>query len=99
MLYCFGRLGEWSCPLKDDCYRHTQPPGRDRFGDLPYDFQSQSCSYFVRNQPTEDFLRTSAYFLWVAAGRPEGQAERFWILAKRQANAAFGRSPVHPTGP
>jgi len=88
MLYCFGQLGDWSCPLKDDCYRHTQPtPGRDRFGQLPYDFPSQSCAYFVSNQPSEEFLRTSAYYLWLAAGKPEGHAEHFWAQAVRQANA------------
>jgi hypothetical protein len=100
MLFCFGQLGEWSCPLKDDCFRHTQPtPGRDRFAELPYDFQSQRCSYFVSNRPTEDFLRTSAYFLWVAAGRPDGDADRFWHQAQRRAQAAFGTSPTDPTGP
>jgi len=91
MLFCFRRRGEWSCPLKDDCYRHTQPtPGRDRFADVPYDFQRQSCSHFVSNQPTEDFLRTSAYFLWLAAGKPQGQSDRFWLLAERQACASNG---------
>jgi hypothetical protein len=86
MLYCFGQRGEWTCPRKDECFRHTQPtPGRDRFGELPYDFETRSCSYFVSNRPTEEFLRTSAYYLWLAAGKPDGQSERFWLEAKRQA--------------
>ena len=86
MFYCFGQNGDWSCPLKDECYRHTQPtPVRDRFGELPYDFQNQSCAYFVSNRPSEEFLRTSAYYLWLAAGQPEGESDRFWQRACEQA--------------
>jgi hypothetical protein len=35
-------------------------------------------------QPTEDEIRTLAYELWVAAGRPEGRQQEFWIEAERQ---------------
>ena len=86
MLYCHARNGDWTCPLKLDCYRHTQPtPGRDRFAALPYDLEAGSCAYFVSNQPSDEHIRTRAYYLWLAAGRPEGQAEQFWREAKRQA--------------
>ncbi len=93
MTHCFGVDGPRVCPLKDDCYRHTQPsPGRDRLGALPFDFARGTCALFVSNVPSDEFVRTSAYYLWLAAGRPEGRALAFWDRAQRQARAALGRA-------
>ncbi|MEZ4606245.1 MAG: DUF2934 domain-containing protein [Deinococcales bacterium] len=75
MLRCYGD----GCPLKTDCYRYTQPsPGRDAFVRSPFDPKSQSCEHFYSNEPSEALLRSSAYYLYVCEGKPEGQALRHW---------------------
>jgi hypothetical protein len=85
MLRCYGD----GCPLKEDCYRYTQPsPGRDAFGAPPYDPQSGACAYFVSNQPTDEQIRTSAYYIWLREGRPPGRAEEHW----REASLSWCRS-------
>lgn len=88
MLYCYGD----GCPLRGDCYRHTQPtPGRDRFGASPYDALTQQCEQFVTNIPDEDFVRESAYHIWLRRGRPEGCAAEHWREAYEQACRSMGR--------
>jgi hypothetical protein len=92
MLFCYGVDGDFICPIKSDCYRHTQPmPGRDRLTRLPFDFVANACAMFVSNVPSEEFVRQSAYFLWLAAGRPEGRDVAFWTQATKQAEASMGR--------
>ncbi len=41
----------------------------------------------------EDELRVRTYYLWEAAGRPDGQAERHWEQASRDAVSTAGASP------
>ena len=33
---------------------------------------------------SDDVIRTRAYFLWEQAGRPDGDASRFWFEAERE---------------
>jgi len=88
---CLGRNATRFCPIRNDCYRFTHPtPGRDRF-DLPYNFENRQCDLFVTNIPTEEFIRTCAYYLWIRLGRPEGRSEEIWYQAKQSAEAAYGR--------
>ena len=38
--------------------------------------------------PSEQAIRDRAYFLWEAAGRPEGTGDHFWHLAQAEATQA-----------
>ncbi|HEY9839572.1 MAG: DUF2934 domain-containing protein [Candidatus Sericytochromatia bacterium] len=89
MLKCHGG----DCPLKTDCYRYTQPyVKRDAFGAPPYDPATGSCEYFHSNQPDPDFIRTSAYHLWLSHGKPSGRDLEFWDEAWRKACESTGRA-------
>ena len=37
--------------------------------------------------PTETSIRESAYYLWEADGRPEGQDLHYWLAALKAADA------------
>jgi hypothetical protein len=37
-----------------------------------------------RPGPTDEQIRTRAYFLWVQAGRPSGDGLQFWLEAERE---------------
>lgn len=37
---------------------------------------------------SEDAIRQRAYFLWEAAGRPEGTGDHYWHLANEEARPA-----------
>ena len=88
MLYCPG----YACPLRADCYRHTQPaPGRDRFAALPYDAAAGTCASFVTNLPSEAQIRETAYYIWLRSGCPEGRAQAHWDAAYRSLCASTGR--------
>lgn len=81
------------CPLRATCYRARAVPlaRQDWFGRSPYDHLTQRCAHFwdvASLAPTDESIRQKAYFLWVAAGRPEGQAEAFWHAAKASLDAA-----------
>ena len=90
MLYCPGA----ACPLRMDCYRHTQPaPGRDRFAALPLDEAAGRCDWFVPNQPDEAQIREAAYYIWLREGRPAGRADQHWEAAYRSLCASMGRAP------
>lgn len=94
MTFCFGIDKRGTCPLRDDCYRHTMPTrARDSFGAMPYSFDSKSCDHFISNIPSEDFIRVSAYYVWMVLGKPEGQSETIWLHARRSAEESFGRKP------
>ena len=84
------------CPLRNDCYRFRGViEGRfDAFGRAPYDPLKGTCDSFwdiARLRPSEPQIRDRAYFTWVAAGRPPGQADVHWRAARdeleRQAAA------------
>ena len=40
------------------------------------------------NKPDHDRIAARAYELWLHRGRPEGEAERTWLEAERQLQAA-----------
>ncbi len=43
--------------------------------------------------PSEQAIRDRAYFLWEAAGRPEGTGDHFWHLAQAEAAQAAAPDP------
>lgn len=89
MLYCPG----YGCPLRDECYRHTQPsPGRDRFASLPYDPIAGTCEWFQSNQPSEALIRETAYYIWLRNGCPENRAQEHWDEAYRSLCLSMGRN-------
>jgi hypothetical protein len=74
------------CPLRKRCYRYRGiPEGRQAwFGAPPFDPKSGTCdAFFAIAPPTEDAIRTRAYYTWLAAGRPEGTAEADWDAARQ----------------
>lgn len=88
-LYCPGQ----GCPLRADCYRHTQPsPGRDRFAALPYSAELGTCESFITNIPSEDAIRQAAYFIWLRGGRAEGDALGHWDEAYQSLCRSMGRN-------
>lgn len=81
------------CPLRDGCYRYLAvAAGRqDWFGATPYDRAAQRCAHFwdvAELMPTVEQVRDRAYFVWVARGRPEGEAESCWCEAERELTDA-----------
>jgi hypothetical protein len=90
MTMCPGQ----DCPLKNECYRFRGVVyGRfDAFGSPPYDRQKGSCEQFydiARLKPTERQIRDKAYYQWLAAGRPEGQADAIWMAAHDELEKAM----------
>ena len=82
-----------ACPLWQRCYRYRAvPDGRQgRFGAVPFDEEAGACELLwdvARLTPTEEAIRTRAYYLWLAAGRPDGAAEAHWYAARAQLVAA-----------
>lgn len=91
MLYCTGE----GCPLRSDCYRHTQPSrGRDEFAVVPYDATTASCGQFISNIPSEDLIRETAYYLWQRRGCPENEASSHWAEAYRSLCRSTGRIEI-----
>ncbi|GEM_PF-846190 len=96
MLYCPGH----ECPLRNECYRHTQPsPGRDAFAARPYDALRGTCDYFHSNIPSEALIHETAYYIWLRNGCPENRALEHWYeaylslcLSTGRITAALGRS-------
>ncbi|HEY7297497.1 MAG TPA: DUF2934 domain-containing protein [Xanthobacteraceae bacterium] len=50
------------------------------------------------NDTLEGRIRERAYEIWNAAGRPEGQAERHWLVAEREV-LAMAMARVSAPGP
>lgn len=85
------------CPLKTRCLRYRGiTHGRfDSFVKAPYDPASGTCQAFDdldARRPTESQIRTRAYFIWIAAGRPHGQADQHWAEARAELERAFESS-------
>jgi hypothetical protein len=81
---CEGESKDFICPIRDTCYRYTCPIRfRDRYL-LPYDFQNKTCDLFVTNIPTDEIVRTTAYFMWQREGQHEGKSEEYWQRAYEQ---------------
>ena len=88
ILYCYGE----PCPLRDDCYRHTQPSrGRDAFGSVPYDAVRGTCDHFYSNVPSEALVRETAYYLWQRSGCPVGRSTEHWDAAYLSLCQSSGR--------
>ena len=85
-----------ACPLRQRCYRYRAVPrGQDCFGAAPYDLEAGACDLFwdvARLAPTDDAIRTRAYYLWLAAGRPDGAAVAHWCAARAELLAAAARA-------
>ncbi|MEI6179368.1 MAG: DUF2934 domain-containing protein [Chloroflexales bacterium] len=88
MLYCYGD----DCPLRTECYRHTQPSrGRDAFGTPPYDAVGGRCEWFHSNVPSEALIRETAYYLWLRNGCPERRELEHWYEAYLSLCLSTGR--------
>ena len=48
------------------------------------------------NTQIEERVRTVAYSLWLAEGRPEGRAEAHWFKASELVNAEVGEAVPVP---
>ena len=44
----------------------------------------------------EEAIRERAYHLWIADGRPEGNADVYWLTAQREILAASTESVASP---
>lgn len=88
MLYCCGA----ACPLRDDCYRYTQPsPRRDRFASMPFDAVTGTCDWFQTNQPSEKAIREAAYYIWLREGCPQNRCEQHWQEAYQTLCRSLGK--------
>lgn len=88
------------CPLRSRCVRfRLRAYGRyDSFGGVPYDPVTKGCEHFIdvkTREPTEAHIRDRAYHRWLAAGRPEGTAERDWLEARESFERAL-RDALYP---
>jgi hypothetical protein len=97
MLYdqCACEGGE--CPQRERClrYRGERAGRQDFFGSPPFDRSSGECEHFVdiaTLDPTDEQIRSNAYYLWLSAGRPEGCADEHWSAAERALKAARARA-------
>ncbi len=85
-----------ACPLRQRCYRYRAVFGgrQDFFGAPPFDAVAGTCDELwdvARLDPTDDAIRTRAYHLWLAAGRPDGDADRYWHAAAAELTGAAAR--------
>ncbi|TAE08139.1 MAG: DUF2934 domain-containing protein [Bacteroidetes bacterium] len=88
---CEAESKDYTCPIRETCYRYTTPVRlRDRYL-LPYDFQTNTCDLFVTNIPDEEFVRLSAYHIWLREGQQEGKADEHWQRAYDQASKGMNR--------
>ncbi|MBC8110778.1 MAG: DUF2934 domain-containing protein [Verrucomicrobia bacterium] len=74
------------CPIKQKCYRFlAEILGRqDFFGQLPYNFDTNSCEYFWENRPDKGEIRLRAYQIWQEKGCPEGKSTEIWLQAEKE---------------
>ena len=79
-----------ACPQRAQCYRFRGiPVGRQNwFGSPPWQpGQAGACDHFwdiAGFDATEQQIRDRAYWIWQAAGQPEGQAEAHWQQAEAE---------------
>jgi len=52
---CYGSIGAYICPLKDQCYRHTakRDEYQSMFAELPLK-EDDTCNYFWDNKDYKD---------------------------------------------
>ena len=85
------------CPLRDGCLRYrARPVARfEAFTDPPYDQARQTCDALIALEslhPTDADVQRRAYDIWLAAGKPEGQADAHWEEARAALDAGFRES-------
>lgn len=83
------------CPIRQRCYRYRGiPEGRqDWFVVPPFQPRAATCDSFLEiAPPTEDAIRTRAYYVWLAAGRPEGTSDAHWEAARQSLEDAHRRA-------
>jgi hypothetical protein len=85
-------LGE-NCPIKQNCYRFTANAKitgrRDCFGQVPYNFITNCCEYFISNPPDKAQISLRAYEIWEQMGYPDGKSEENWLQPEKELiNAA-----------
>ncbi|MEI8254741.1 MAG: DUF2934 domain-containing protein [Deltaproteobacteria bacterium] len=83
------------CPFKARCYRARAVPldRQDWFGRTPFDARTSTCDQLwdiAAFEPAEAAIRDRAYFLWLASGRVEGQADAHWREARAALEDAAG---------
>ncbi|MBX7223836.1 MAG: DUF2934 domain-containing protein [Blastocatellia bacterium] len=80
------------CPIRDQCSRYTQPyVKRNRFEQCPFDFVQNRCEHFHSNEPREDVIRLTAYYIWLREGKPANQAREHWERAYRTLCLGTGK--------
>ncbi|MBL8680306.1 MAG: DUF2934 domain-containing protein [Myxococcales bacterium] len=97
MLYDQCACDGGDCPLRARClrYRGERHGRQDFFGAPPFDPASGECEHFAdvaALDPTDEQIRTRAYYLWLAAGKPEGRADEHWLEARRALEATRDRA-------
>jgi hypothetical protein len=97
---CFGD----GCPLRARCVRaRARTSGRqDYFVRAPYEAARDACEHFwdvSSLAPKEHEIRERAYMLWVAAGRPVGDADAHWRAARAELEAQVAARLVDATQP
>ena len=81
---CEGKDQSNICPIRETCYRYTTSVRlRDRYI-LPYNFDKGECDLFVTNIPSDDIVRSTAYFMWLREGQQAGKAGEHWQRAYDQ---------------
>jgi hypothetical protein len=86
MPYDISMCGGDNCPKKQLCYRFTaEIVGRqDFFGNIPFDFSTNSCEMFWKDPIIDNRIRKRAYEIWETNGRPDGESVAHWQEAERE---------------
>lgn len=74
------------CPIKKLCYRHNaEIEGRqDFFGNLPFNFVTNSCESFWKDEVIDERIRLKAYQIWESNGRHFGDSLTYWQQAEKE---------------
>jgi hypothetical protein len=72
------------CPLKQFCYRHTtEVLGRQNFfGSLNFDFSTNHCQFFIKNDTYFGHIRLKAFKIWETNKLPDKNSKHYWQLAE-----------------
>ncbi len=90
MPYDIAMCGGSVCHLRFNCYKHTgEILGRQDFMmSVPYNTETKSCDSFLDNNAQ---IQERAYQIWLAQGKPKGDADANWQQAQQEiiAEIAF----------
>ncbi len=83
------------CPLRTNCLRFTGMilARQDFFGSPPYNKTDGTCQHYWDDRPSTAQIQQYAYFIWLAAGKPNGCDIEHWhraeieLLEKRRNTA------------